>query len=147
MDPESRQAARLLETLWAIHQRLWELALRLGSAPEVASARSASGFRRYSERTPPERRVPWIEYHLWAELGDEKGIAAWLGVHWDEEGWRVRCYAKVEHGGGRETFVLSLPEEEDGDEEERTINGFVATLESAAARLIGTIDSLDLAEV
>ncbi len=81
MDSEGGRAARLLGALWEIRQRLWELEVRLWSAPEVTSARSTANFRRYSECTPPERCMPWVEYCLWAELGGERDITAWLGVH------------------------------------------------------------------
>lgn len=147
MDSEGRGAARLLDALWAIDQGLWELSTRLRSLPEIAAVHSGSKFRRYSARVPAERRTPWIEYHLWAELGDERGIAAWLGVHWDEGSWKVRCYAKVDHGGDRETFVLAIPGEDDTDEEDRTIDGFVGTLQSVTTRLIEAVDSLDPREL
>ncbi len=147
MDPEGRQAARLLEALWAIRQQLWELEVRLGSAPEVTSARSTSSFRRYSDRTPPERRTPWIEFGLWAELGEGRDIVAWLGVRWDEKGWGVRCYAKLEHEVDRETYLLRIPEEGGGDEVERTIEGFVASLESVCGRLIRSVEGIALRRV
>jgi hypothetical protein len=131
MDIESKQAAKLLETIAGINECFIDFSQSLRSRSEVLSVKHSLECRK-SDSTV------MLECYSDAELHSGKAICWWLEVQQNEEQWVLETSVLINDGQGQ-SVIREFP-----NRVSTTIDELIAQLEEATFELLSSIASIDL---